>query len=148
MLSWTSSCWYWLRRFWVALAIQIANLLQHHTILVCGFESLKEKLKINRDTLKWLVNGCAMRPDITFLVRKLQFVSNPGDVHWHAIERIMCSGRYHELWTDNYVRCPRVLEGYSDLNWISNADEMEATSRYVFTLGSGNVSWKSFKHTV
>ena len=33
-----------------------------------------------------------------------------------------------------------VLEGYSDSNWISDADEMKATSGYVFTLGGGVVS--------
>jgi hypothetical protein len=32
------------------------------------------------------------------------------------------------------------LEGYSDANWISNADELKATSGYVFTLGGGAVS--------
>jgi hypothetical protein len=35
---------------------------------------------------------------------------------------------------------PKVLEGYSDANWISNADELKATSGYVFTLGGGVVS--------
>ena len=35
---------------------------------------------------------------------------------------------------------PRVLEGYSDSNWISYADEIKATSRYVFTLGGEDVS--------
>ena len=84
--------------------------------------------------------ACAMRPDISFAVRKLsRFVSNPGDVHWHAIERVM---RYlkgtmsHGL---HYIGYPSVLEGYSDANWISNADEMKATSGYLFTLGGGAV---------
>ena len=32
----------------------------------------------------------ATRPNIAFAMGKLsQFVSNPGDVHWHAIERVM-----------------------------------------------------------
>ena len=34
-----------------------------------------------------------------------------------------------------YTGYPRVLEGYSDSNWISDADEIKATSGYVFTLG-------------
>jgi len=41
-----------------------------------------------------------------------------------------------------------VLEGYSDVNWISYVDEMKATSEYVFTLGGGVVSWKSCKQTI
>jgi hypothetical protein len=40
------------------------------------------------------------------------------------------------------------LEGYSDANWISDADELKATSGYVFTLGGGVVSWKSCKQTI
>jgi hypothetical protein len=36
-----------------------------------------------------------------------------------------------------------VLEGYSDSNWISDADEHYATSGYVFTIGGGAISWRS-----
>ena len=43
---------------------------------------------------------------------------------------------------------PKVLEGYSDSNWISDADEIKATSGYVFTHGGGAVSWKSCKQTI
>ena len=48
----------------------------------------------------------------------------------------------------HYTRYPRVLEGYYDANWISDADEIYATSGYVFSLGGGAVSWKSCKQTV
>ena len=69
----------------------------------------------------------ATRPDISFAVCKLsQFVSNPGDDHWRALERVM--------------RYLKVLEGYCDANWISDADELYATSGYVFSLGGGVVS--------
>jgi hypothetical protein len=48
----------------------------------------------------------------------------------------------------HYTRCPTVLEGYCDANWISNANEIYATSEYVFSLGGGAVSWKSCKQTI
>jgi hypothetical protein len=48
----------------------------------------------------------------------------------------------------HYTRNPRVLEGYCDANWISDVDELHATSEYVFLLGGGTVSWKSCKHTI
>jgi hypothetical protein len=41
-----------------------------------------------------------------------------------------------------------MLKGYSDANWISNANELYATSRYMFLLGGGAVSRKSCKQTV
>ena len=48
----------------------------------------------------------------------------------------------------HYTRYHRVLEGYIDSNWISDADEIKATSEYVFTLGGGAVFLKSCKQTI
>jgi hypothetical protein len=39
----------------------------------------------------------------------------------------------------HYTRYPKVLEGFCDANWISDADELYATSGYVFLLGGGAV---------
>jgi hypothetical protein len=41
-----------------------------------------------------------------------------------------------------------VLEGYNNLNLISDADELYAMSGYVFTLGGGAISWRSCKQTI
>ena len=91
----------------------------------------------------------ATRPDISFSVSKLsRFVSNPGDVHWHALERIMSYLKGTASYGLHYTGYPRVLEGCSDANWISDADELKATSGYVFTLGGAAVSWKSSKQTI
>jgi hypothetical protein len=40
----------------------------------------------------------------------------------------------------HYTGYPKVLEGYCDANWIFDADEIYATSGYVFSLGGGAVS--------
>ena len=91
----------------------------------------------------------AMRPDISFAVSKLiRFVSKPGDNHWRALERVMRYLKGTASYGIHYTGYPRVLEGYSDSNWISDADEIKATSGYVFTLGGGAVSWKSCKKTI
>jgi len=91
----------------------------------------------------------ATRPDISFAVSKLsRFVSNPGDDHWKALERVMCYLKGTMNYEIHYTGYPRVLEGYSDSNWISDADEIKVTSGYVFTLGGGAVSWKSCKQTI
>jgi hypothetical protein len=39
-----------------------------------------------------------------------------------------------------YTGHPKVLEGYCDANWISDADELYATSGYVFLLRGGTIS--------
>jgi hypothetical protein len=83
----------------------------------------------------------AIRPDILFAMSKLsRFVSDPGHTHWHALERVL---RYlkgtmsYGIHSTGYLR---VLEGYCDANWISDANELYATSRYTFLLGGGTVS--------
>ncbi len=48
----------------------------------------------------------------------------------------------------HYTGYLAVLERYSDANWISDMDEIKATSGYVFTLGGGAVSLRSCKHTI
>jgi hypothetical protein len=48
----------------------------------------------------------------------------------------------------HYTGYPTVLEDYCDANWISNADQIYATSGYVFSLRGGAVSWKSCKQTI
>jgi hypothetical protein len=40
----------------------------------------------------------------------------------------------------HYIGYPAVLEGYSNSNWISDADEIKDTSGYVFTIGGAVVS--------
>jgi hypothetical protein len=91
----------------------------------------------------------ATRPGISFDVCKLsQFVSNPGDDHWRALERVMRYLKGTMSYGICYIGHPKVLEGYYDANWISDADELYATSEYVFLLGGGTVSWKSCKQTV
>ena len=75
-------------------------------------------------------------------------MSNPGDDHWHTLERVMRYLKGTMSYGIHYTGYPRVLEGFCDANWISDADEMYATSGYVFLLGGDAVSWKSCKQTI
>ena len=91
----------------------------------------------------------AIRPEISFAVSKLsRFMSNPDSDHWHALERVMCYLKGTMSYGIHYSGHPAVLEGYSDSNWISDIDELYATSGYVFTIGGGAVSWRSCKQTI
>jgi hypothetical protein len=97
---------------------------------------LRKNLRIMVDQLRYsqiigslMYLASATRPDIAYAVSKLsRFVSNPGSEHWHALERVM---RYL-VGTMNcgihYSGDPKVLESYSDANWISDADELKATT--------------------
>jgi hypothetical protein len=109
---------------------------------------LGKNKRIMRDQLRYsqiigslMYLASATRPNISFSVSKLSwFVSNPGDDHWKALERVMRYLKGTMNYGIHYTGYPRVLEGYSDSNWISNTDEIKATSGYVFTLGGGAVS--------
>jgi hypothetical protein len=86
------------------------------------------------------------RPDISFAINKLsRFTSNPGNDHWCALERVMRYLRGTSTYGLHYTGYPAVLEGYSDSNWISDVDEIKATSGYVFTSDGVVVSWRSHK---
>jgi hypothetical protein len=91
----------------------------------------------------------AMRPNISFAVSKLsRFVSSPGDDHWRALERDLRYLKGTMSLGINYTGYLTVLDGYCDANWISDANEIYATSGYVFSLGGGVVSWQSCKQTI
>jgi hypothetical protein len=117
---------------------------------------LRKNRRITRGQLRYsqiigslMYIASATRPDISFAVSKLsRFVSNPGDEHWRALERVLRYLKGTMSLGIHYTRYPRVLEGYCDANWISDADEIYATSGYVFSLGGGAVSWKSCKQTI
>jgi hypothetical protein len=88
----------------------------------------------------------ATRPNISYVVSKLsRFTSNPGDGHWKALERLFHYLRGRTSFGIHYLGYSLALEGYSDSNWISDADETKAMSDYVFTLVGTVVLWRSHK---
>jgi hypothetical protein len=117
---------------------------------------LKKNRRITRDQLRYsqifgslMYLASATRPDISFAMRKLsRFVSNPRDDNWRALERVLCYLKDTMSLGIHYTGYPTVLEGYCDANWISDVDEIYATSGYVFSLGGGVVSWKYCKQTI
>jgi hypothetical protein len=117
---------------------------------------LRKNKRIGRDQLRYsrmigslMYLASATRPNISFAVSKLnRLTSNLEDDHWRALERVM----HYLIGTMDYgiyySGYPAVLERYSDANWISDVDELYATSGYVFTLGGAAVSWRSCKQTI
>jgi hypothetical protein len=118
--------------------------------------TLRKNKKIARDQLRFsqtiaslMYLASATRPNISFTVCKLsRYMSNPGNDHWHALERVLCYLKGTISFGIHYSGHPAVLEGYSDANWISDIDQIYTTSGYVFTLEGGAVSWRSYKQTI
>jgi hypothetical protein len=101
------------------------------------------------------VIGCLMytmtytRPNIAYAVGKIsRYTSNPSHIHWIVVQRIL---KYlkktinYGIWYNQY---PTVLEGYTDVSWITDNDDHKWTSGWIFTLGGGAISWGSKKHTL
>jgi hypothetical protein len=85
---------------------------------------LKKNRRISRDQLRYsqiigslMYLASATRPDISFAVSKLsRFVLNPGDDHWHALERVLRYLKGAMSLGIHYTGYPTVLEGYCDAN--------------------------------
>jgi hypothetical protein len=78
-------------------------------------------------------------------IKLRQFTSNPGDNHCCVLERVMHYMAGTIYYVIHYSWYPTVLEGYNDANWISDVDELYATSGYIFTLGGAIFSWRPCK---
>ena len=88
------------------------------------------------------------RLDITYAVCRLsRYTHNPNNDHWSALARLIKYLRDTMNYGILYSGFPVVLDGYNDINWISYSYEIKSTSSYVFTLGGGDVAWKSSKQT-
>ena len=85
-------------------------------------------------------------PNVSFAVQHLsQFNGNPGNIHWTAAQ---CT-----IW---YLYATRnrtlilggpeiILTGWVDSDWGACIDSCHSVSGYMFSLGSGLISWSSKK---
>lgn len=97
-------------------------------------------------SIMYLMNST--RPDIAYAVSRLsRYTHNPGSDHWIALGRLMRYLKGTLDWNLCYSGSPCVLEAYCDANWVSDNDEVNSTSGFVFTLGGGAVAWKSTKQS-
>lgn len=94
-----------------------------------------------------LIDLTATRPDISFDVSYIfGFMRAPKADHWIAAKRVL---RYVKGTSDYgilYTRCndPKLI-GYIDLDCVGLVDDKNSISGYVFSLGTGAVTWSSKK---
>jgi histone deacetylase 1/2 len=87
------------------------------------------------------------RPDLSFAVNKVcQFLSQPTDVHWEAVKRIL---RYVKGTLDMGLRIRKSpstdVSIYTDADWAGCVDDRRSTSGYAVYIGPNLVSWISKK---
>ncbi|GJY48643.1 zinc finger, CCHC-type containing protein [Tanacetum coccineum] len=83
--------------------------------------------------------------------KKKCILSNQKDLlcrtAWKAITRVFKYLKGTMNYDLSYVGYPSVLKVYSDASWINHAEDSSSTSRWVFLLGRGAISWASKKQT-
>eukprot|EP00253_Pinus_taeda_P024360 PITA_24360 len=94
-----------------------------------------------------LIYLTATKPDISFAVSYIsRFMSAPKADHWIAAKRVL---RYVHGTSDYGLLYTRssdpILSGYTDSDWAGSVDDRKSTAGYVFSLGSGAVTWTSKK---
>nr|GEV37494.1 zinc finger, CCHC-type [Tanacetum cinerariifolium] len=75
-----------------------------------------------------------------------KMMPNNGQADW-LLDRVL---KYLKKTIDYilmYTGYPSVLEGYTNVSWISNTEDSSSTSGWVFLLGGGAISWASKKQT-
>eukprot|EP00253_Pinus_taeda_P027623 PITA_27623 len=97
-----------------------------------------------------LIYLTATRPDINFVVSYIsRFMSTPKADHWIAAKRVLRYVRGTSNYGLLYTRTSDpILSGYTDSDWAGSVDDRKSTAGYVFSLGSGVVTWTSKKQQV
>jgi hypothetical protein len=117
-----------------------------------------EKLVMNDDSgaadatrFRSLIGGLIYltytRPDITYAVGVvLRYMQTPTNHHFGAAKRILRYVAGTQGFGICYMKGDEFkLIGFSDSDWAGCADDRKSTSGFMFSLGSGAVSWISKK---
>eukprot|EP00253_Pinus_taeda_P029013 PITA_29013 len=83
------------------------------------------------------------RPDLSFAVGLVaRFMQNPRESHWKAAKRILRYVRGKVQFGIHYsAKAAPLLVGFTDSDWAGDPDDRKSTAGYVFTLGSGPITW-------
>lgn len=107
--------------------------------------------KVNSTLYKKMVGSLmyliATRPNIMHAVSLIsRYMENPTEAHLLAAKRIF---RYLQGTSDFGVLykkgAQQELFGFTDSDYAGDEDDRKSTSRYIFMMGSGAISWSSKK---
>ena len=96
----------------------------------------KDTLHIGRSIMYAMV---ATRPDLAHVIEVVnRYMSNPRRKHWDAVKHIL---RYLRGTKDGQLTFrstnPTEFKGYTDSDYVKNAENRNSTSCYIFTFGGG-----------
>ena len=106
------------------------------------------------NTLYRKLIGCLLylthnRPDICYAVSVASiFMDQPQEIHWKAAKRILNfvqGTRTHGIFYK--AKSDLDLIGFTDSDWTGDSTDRNSTSRYVFMLSEGPISWSIKKQS-
>eukprot|EP00253_Pinus_taeda_P010618 PITA_10618 len=88
-------------------------------------------------------------PDLSFVVGLIaRFMQKPHESHWKAAKRILHYIRGIVQFEIHYsAETSPLLVGFIDSDWAGDPDDQNSTAGYVFTLGSGPITWACKKQS-
>jgi hypothetical protein len=109
--------------------------------------NLVEDTTMYRRIVGSLIYMTITRPNLSYAVGVVsQFMQTPRKPHLDVVRRIL---RYikHTLQCGIFYETKNQLQvhGYTDVNWAGNVLDRRSTSGFMFSFGSGAVSWSSKK---
>ena len=89
-------------------------------------------------------------PNIAYVAGMIgRYLSNLGMIHWKAVKRVMWYLQRTKDFKLTYWRSDHLeIIGYSDSDFDGCIDSRRSTSKYVFMLAKGVVSWNSVKKSL
>jgi hypothetical protein len=83
------------------------------------------------------------RPNLSFVVGLVaRYMQTPCESHWKVDKRILRYVRGTVQFGIHYSSGGTpLLVGFTDSDWVGNTDDRKSTAGYVFSLGSGPVTW-------
>eukprot|EP00253_Pinus_taeda_P029311 PITA_29311 len=114
-----------------------------HLHYFLGLQVLQSKEGISLSQSKKTLVLTHTRPDLSFVVGLVaRFLQNPRESHWKAAKRILRYVRGTIQFGIHYsAKAAPLLVGFTDSDWAGDPDDRKSTAGYVFTLGSGPITW-------
>jgi hypothetical protein len=108
---------------------------------------LVEDITMYRRIVGSLIYMTITRPYLNYVVGVVsQFMQTPQKPHLDAVRRIL---RYikHTLHCGIFYEAKSQLQvhGYTDADWVGNVSDRRSTSGFLFSFGSGVISWSNKK---
>jgi hypothetical protein len=89
------------------------------------------------------VNAIGSLMYVMVSIRFSRYMTNPGKEYWETMKWVLRYLRGTSNYCMTYNGCSDLVYDYVDLDFAGDLDKRRSTSRYVFTLAGGPVSWMS-----